>query len=108
MILRKNCIILHGTKCHRTGLWRVPIEYTKAIIKKHIQELTTQQINNVHHTSTREVLMTFLHQCLFSPTKTTLISAIDNNQLVTFPGLTKHNVNKYLPDSPETCKGHMH
>ena len=58
-------------------------------------------------TSKRD-LVTYLHQCLFSPPKRTLLKAIHNNQLVTWPGLTTKAVNKYLDDnSPATDKGHM-
>jgi hypothetical protein len=49
----------------------------------------------------------FLHQCLFSPPKITLLKAIENNQLATWP-LTAEAVKKYLPDkSPATDKGSM-
>ena len=49
-----------------------------------------------------------LHQALFSPSKATLIKAINNNQLASWPGLTIAAVNKYLPDfSPATDKEHM-
>ena len=58
-------------------------------------------------TSKRD-LITYLHQCLFSPPKRTLLKAIHNNQLVTWPGLTTKAVSKYLDDdSPATDKGHM-
>ena len=44
----------------------------------------------------------------FFPPKLTLLKAIKNNQLATWPGLTTEAVQKYLPDScPATDKGHM-
>ena len=49
----------------------------------------------------------YLHQCLFSPIITTLMSVVENGQLQTFLGLTKTAVQKYLDPSPETSKGHM-
>ena len=49
----------------------------------------------------------FIHQCLYSPTVDTLCKAIDNNQLIGFPNLTSKLVQKYLPDSTATAKGHM-
>ena len=52
-------------------------------------------------------LVTYLHQCLFNPPKRTLLKAIHNNQLVTWPGLIAHAVTKYLDDTPATDKGHM-
>ena len=50
----------------------------------------------------------YLNQCFFSPTKTTFLKAIANNQLIGVPGLTKEVVMKYLPPSSATIKGHMH
>ena len=47
------------------------------------------------------------HQVLCSPPKTTLLKAIKNNQLKTFPGLTYELINKHLPESTATYKGHM-
>jgi hypothetical protein len=58
--------------------------------------------------TSKEALIKYLHQCLFSPTKRTLLHAIENKQLTTWPGLTTRAVQKYLPDSaPATDKGHM-
>jgi hypothetical protein len=58
--------------------------------------------------TSKESLIQYLHQCLFSPPKRTLIKAIDNNQFTTWPGLTAKAVQQYLPDSsPATDKGHM-
>jgi hypothetical protein len=63
--------------------------------------------NNVYQMTSKEALVRFLHQCLFSPPKRTLIKALDNGQLPTWP-LTKAAVVKYLPDhSPATDKGSM-
>ena len=58
--------------------------------------------------SSKELLIRYLHQALFSPSKLTLIKAINNNQFASWSGLTAAAVNKYLPDSiPATDKGHM-
>ena len=53
-------------------------------------------------------LIRYLHQYLFCPPKSTLLKAIKNNQLTTWPGLKTKAVEKYLPDhAPATDKGHM-
>ncbi|KAL7486728.1 hypothetical protein ACHAW6_012322 [Cyclotella cf. meneghiniana] len=49
----------------------------------------------------------FLHAALGFPTKATLLTAIRNGNLVTFPGLTTNNVSKHFSESDETQKGHM-
>ena len=63
---------------------------------------------NAYAMKSKEALIRYLRQCLFSPTKKTLVKAIKNNQLTTWPGLTAEAVLKHLPDSaPSTDKGHM-
>ena len=45
---------------------------------------------------------------LILPPQSTLLKAIRNNQLATWPGLTAEAVEKYLPEScPATNKGNM-
>jgi hypothetical protein len=39
--------------------------------------------------------------------KAMLLTAICHKNLVTFPGLTSKNINKFFPESNETQKGHM-
>jgi hypothetical protein len=56
--------------------------------------------------STKEVIR-FQHAALGFPTKATLLTSIRNNNLVTFPGMSADNVNKFFPESDETQKGHM-
>ncbi len=56
--------------------------------------------------STKEVVR-FLHAALGFPTKATLLTAIHNKNLVTFPGLTANNVSKFFPESDKTQKEHM-
>ena len=63
---------------------------------------------NAYAMTSKELLIRYLHQCLFSPTKKTLVKAIENNQLTTWPGLTADAVRKHLPDlALATDKGHM-
>jgi len=56
--------------------------------------------------STKEVVR-FQHAALGFPTKATLLTAIRHNNLITFPGMTTENVNKFFPESDKTQKGHM-
>ena len=47
------------------------------------------------------------HQAAVSPPKKTLLKAISNKTISTWPGFTKKAVQKYLPDlAPEKDKGH--
>ena len=52
-------------------------------------------------------LIRCLHAAYFSPTKSTWINAINNNQFATWPGINAADVNNYLPPSMATTKGHM-
>ena len=66
-----------------------------------------EQANNAYTMPTAKARVKYLHQCLFSPPTTTLISAIHNNQLSKWPGLTESAVRRYLQEAPATSKGHM-
>lgn len=52
-------------------------------------------------------LLKWLHQSLYSPAPTTLLKSVSNNQLATFPRLTKNNIKQHLPQSEATTKGHL-
>ena len=63
---------------------------------------------NVYTITSKESLIRYLHQCLFIPTKKTLVKAIKNNQLTTWSGLTADAVHKHLPYAAlATYKGHI-
>ena len=53
------------------------------------------------------VLIQYIHASLFSPSKSTLLQAIRNNNLIGWPGLTIANVQKNLTETPATAKGHL-
>ena len=48
-----------------------------------------------------------MHASLFSPSESTLIQAINNNQLTTWPELTASNIRRHLPKSTATVLGHL-
>ena len=62
---------------------------------------------NVIPTSSKAELAMYYHQILCSPPASTMIKAIKNNQLRSFPGLTIELITKHLPPSTATEKGHM-
>eukprot|EP00804_Cyclotella_cryptica_P015695 CCRYP_018924-RA/>CCRYP_018924-RA protein AED:0.15 eAED:0.15 QI:0/-1/0/1/-1/1/1/0/1314 len=99
--------VLQGTKCPHTGLWLLPLS------QQHLQHQfsppspQSPMMANVHHTSSRAEMIQYLHQACFSPTITSWCKAIDNDQFMSFPGLSSAAVKKYLPPSTATAKGHM-
>ena len=84
--------LLQGWR-EKGGLWTVALAEEKAM---NVYELP----------STKEVIR-FQHAALGFPTKATLLTSIRNNNLVTFPGMSADNVNKFFPESDETQKGHL-
>ncbi len=75
------------------GLWTALLAEEKAL---NVYELP----------STKEVIR-FEHAALGFPSKSTLLEAIRNKNLVTFPGMSADNVNNFFPESNQTQKGHM-
>ena len=62
---------------------------------------------NIVEPKSKSALIQYLHQCAFSPVKTTWIKEIKNNQFLPWPGLTPQAVEKYLPASLATDLGHL-
>ena len=108
-------VVLRGRKCTKTGLWMVPLDTSNSVPT--VPQTSTESAHHVHTiqqyaanaipTATRAELAMYYHQCLCSPPKSTLLKAIRNNQLTSFPGLTYELISKHLPPSSATDKGHM-
>jgi hypothetical protein len=94
-----------------TGLWVLPLDPLKTtdnVTPTRNDSETNHVASNAYTMTSKESLIKYLHQCLFSPPKRTLIKAINNNQFTTWPGLTAKAVQQYLLDNaPATGKGHM-
>ncbi|KAL7485737.1 hypothetical protein ACHAW6_011335 [Cyclotella cf. meneghiniana] len=68
---------------------------------------STDAAHNAYQASSKATLIQFLHQYTFRPPPSTWIRAISNQEFCTLPGLTADAVQKYVPDSTATDKGHM-
>ncbi len=103
--------VISCSKCTSTGLWMLPLTEEAAHSPTNNKEgqsnHSTAQANHVHHTSTKAEMVQFYHQSLFSPPVVTLLKAVNNEQLDSFPGLIP-SLLKHLPPSTATAKGHMH
>ena len=103
--------VISCSKCTSTGLWMLPLTEEAAHNPTNNKEgqsnHSTAQANHVHHTSTKAEMVQFYHQSLFSPPVVTLLKAVNNEQLDSFPGLIP-SLLKHLPPSTATAKGHMH
>jgi hypothetical protein len=73
--------ILSGPRDLDTGLWRIHLKTDKKQLHQPIE-------NNVFELRNTGALVHYLHNALFSPTKSALLQAVKNGHLVTWPGLT--------------------
>ena len=55
----------------------------------------------------KATLAQYLHATCFSPVPSTFIKAIQNNNFITWPGLTTKLIQRHLPPSIATEKGHI-
>ncbi|MCP4098314.1 MAG: hypothetical protein GY748_18945 [Planctomycetaceae bacterium] len=107
-VIFENKKVWVGERDKSTGLWVLPLKTSLPSSKNCSPENLQNFAATTRHITKKQDLIIFLHQCLFCPPKHTLLRAIKNNQLPTWPGLTYDAVTKYLPDScPATDKGHM-
>ncbi len=60
-----------------------------------------------YHRTTKANAVTFMHQSLGNPPKSSLVTAINAGFLCGAPHLNNKSVTKYLMPSPATSKGHM-
>ena len=67
----------------------------------------TSLANHVYENKSNIDLVMHYHQACWSPAKATWIAAIKKNYFATWPGLTAELVQKYLPKSEHTVKGHL-
>ena len=77
----------------------------KAMPEQHITD--TFRANHVYETKSKQELPLFYHAACFGPTKHTFVDAIKRNAFASWPGLTVELVNKYLPSTEATIKGHI-
>ena len=81
------------------GLWTVSLDSSPAF---------NVQANLVYNQlSLHAELVQFLHASLFRPATSTLLQAITNNHLTTWPSLSSKTVHQHLPKSIAMAKGHL-
>ena len=109
LVYYKNKLVWGGVREPSTKLWVLPLApKTKPEHRPYQLPDEEEYAANAYQMTSKASLIEYLHQCLLCPPKSTLIKAIKNNQLITWPGLTAEAVDTYLPNSaPSTDKGHM-
>ena len=105
-----------GGKEPTTGLWVLPLNPTELVIqpRRHLDDSTMLHDSTKYHMKViactmtiKESLIKYLHHCLFSPTKRTLVKSIKNKQLATWTVLTAAAVQKHPPEL-STAKNKVH
>jgi hypothetical protein len=76
-------------------------------LRKNNQQLQQFVANNVYELRNTGALVHYLHNALFSPTKSALLQAVKSGHLMTWPGLTEEAIHKHLKLTPATAMGHM-
>jgi hypothetical protein len=104
-VTRGGIEVMNGYREPSTRLWRFHLQKPNPATHDHIPK--THHINALVPEGTAADLIKFLHKALFSPSTSTLLHAIKNNQLTTWPGMTAENVSKHLPKSVATTLGHQ-
>ena len=94
IVIHSGCEIMQGEKNKINGMWCVPLS-DDTTHKISIKPEHHHNANNANQSTSLVEMITFLHQCLFSPAVDTLCKAIDNNQLIGFPTITSALVKKY-------------
>ena len=71
------------------------------------RKLSGERCYNIHRLNKITEVLEYIYASLFSPKKSTLLEAIKNNNLSTFPGLTYKNAQRYINETIATAKGHL-
>ena len=97
---------MQGHRDARTTLYMISITAPlKSMTEHNIPD--TFRDNHVYETKSKQELTLFYHAACFSPTKRTFVDKIKRNDFASWPGLTVELVNKYLPRTEATSKGHI-
>jgi hypothetical protein len=91
---------LSGARDLDTGLWRINL-------RQENQQIHQPIAKNVYELRNKGALVHYLHNALFSPTKSALLQAVKDGHLITWPGLTGDAIHKHFKLTPATAMGHM-
>ena len=115
-VFKNEELILTGYRNITDGLWDVPLpQFPKQVLQSTItsssQPPSTSSRSScnviIRKQTTKRDLVRYFHACSFSPSKSTFLKAIKKGHFITWPGLTTDLVNKFLPPSVFTAKGHL-
>ena len=92
-VIKNNKVIIEGDRDAVTNLWLIPLENNENNEKRCSAYIQIQHTaNSAYRQKSASHLQAFHHASLGAPVVTTLIRAINNNWLTSFPGLTADGV----------------
>ena len=104
---KTNKHIMNGTRDNQTSLYMVPLKPEQNENMTELKIPQSHSAGSLYESKSNADMCTFLHLALWSPCTSTLISAIKNNFLYTWPGLAKQLVQKFLQKFEATVKGYI-
>ena len=103
-VIKNQEVVMRGFRNQQDGLWDIPITRHHP----NFPVLLSPKLSVIiRKDKTKADLATYLHAACFSPTTDTFLKAIKNNHFITWPGLTQQLIQKHLPPSIDTAKGHI-
>ena len=109
-VSKQNKPIIRGPRDPITRMWTIPFTVSESEPEQalHTIELQPKLACNAYTQKSTADLVTYHHITLGSVAPPTLIKAIKNGYLTTFPGLTVQAVRKYLPKSIPYYMSYIH
>jgi hypothetical protein len=105
-IRQNDRLILQGHRDPVSRLWLMPLAPPAPVCLPPACTPPAYSLS-AYTSSTKSELLQFVHASAFSPVPSTLISAINKNHFVTWPGLTTKAIRRHLPKSLATAQGHL-
>jgi hypothetical protein len=97
--------VLNADRCPHTGLWKLQLDDLNMEPNKNPP--MHNAINVIFDLLSARQSFLWYHAAAGFPVKETFIKAIRNGNYATWPKLTVTLINKHMPDSNETSKGHL-
>ena len=106
-ILKHNQLIITGLRDWINGLWNIPLGSCPPTQQSPTRSYPNQANGILRQYITKRKLDQYFHAAAFSPVKSTLLTAINNGQFTSLPGLSTSLISKRLPQYLFTVEGHL-
>jgi hypothetical protein len=97
--------VLNADRCNQTGLWNLPLDDQN--LEPYKNPHTNDALNVIFDLPSARHSFLWYHAAAGFSVKETFIKAVCNGNLATWPKLTVTLINRHMPVSNETSKGHL-